>query len=333
MRAATSGPTSTTVNISWSTPYAAANNTVVDARAMTYHVYRYDLLGGTYTEIGGGYLSSGPLTTQDTAASASGSYRYVVQAVDPSNSSYWGQASATGSAGNSADVAALISQYGSIQGVVTGNGGAPVAGASVNVVGGVGVNTIVQTDVNGAYSVAGLLPGTFSVGVTSATGYNTQTVPSVSVTAGSITTQDFALTPITYAITPSFVPGGGGVISPGTATQVPYGTDQTFDIIPNPGYQVSSLIVDGVAQTAPLPTSYTFTNVKAVHTISATFAITTFNVTWSISGVSYGTVSPASPQTVGYGSRSRRSRSPRTRAIRSPTGPSTAVGGQHLQRG
>ena len=52
------------------------------------------------------------------------------------------------------------------------------------------------------------------------------------------------------------------------------GGSQTFTIAANTGYQISSVTVDGVSQGAI--SSYTFSNVTAAHTISATFAVKTY---------------------------------------------------------
>ena len=64
--------------------------------------------------------------------------------------------------------------------------------------------------------------------------------------------------------------GFGGSISPNGDVVVSSGADQAFTITPNPGYAVASVTVDGVFQ--GVVGSYTFTNVIANHTISATFA-------------------------------------------------------------
>jgi hypothetical protein len=73
---------------------------------------------------------------------------------------------------------------------------------------------------------------------------------------------------ITYTITASA--GTNGSISPSGNQQVPIGTNKTFLITPATGYQVSDVVVDGSSVGAV--TSYTFTNVTASHTISASFA-------------------------------------------------------------
>jgi hypothetical protein len=50
---------------------------------------------------------------------------------------------------------------------------------------------------------------------------------------------------------------------------VNHGANQTFTITPNTGYNIKSVVVDGVSQ-GPIA-SYTFTNVTSNHSISASF--------------------------------------------------------------
>jgi hypothetical protein len=64
--------------------------------------------------------------------------------------------------------------------------------------------------------------------------------------------------------------GANGSISPSGAVTVPYNTNQTFTITANPCFSVANVIVDGSSVGAV--NSYTFSNVVANHTISATFA-------------------------------------------------------------
>ncbi|MDZ4170256.1 MAG: hypothetical protein U1E26_11480, partial [Coriobacteriia bacterium] len=71
-----------------------------------------------------------------------------------------------------------------------------------------------------------------------------------------------------YAITASAGPGGS--IAPSGATTVAYGASRTFAITPASGYQIASVLVDGVSVGAP--STYTFSNVAANHTIAASFA-------------------------------------------------------------
>lgn len=63
--------------------------------------------------------------------------------------------------------------------------------------------------------------------------------------------------------------GANGSISPSGKVEVVEGADQAFSITANEGYEIESLKVDGAAVSTA--TSYTFTNVRAAHTIEATF--------------------------------------------------------------
>jgi len=72
-----------------------------------------------------------------------------------------------------------------------------------------------------------------------------------------------------YTITASA--GANGSISPSGGVAVKQGASQGFTITPNSGYQVSTVTVDGSSVGAV--TSYTFNNVQANHTISATFSL------------------------------------------------------------
>jgi autotransporter-associated beta strand protein len=90
--------------------------------------------------------------------------------------------------------------------------------------------------------------------------------------------------------------GANGSISPSGTTTVIYNGNQTYSITPNPGYSVSGVTVDGSSVGAV--TSYTFNNVTTTHTISATFAINSYTLTYN-GGVN-GTISGTTPQTVTY---------------------------------
>lgn len=73
-----------------------------------------------------------------------------------------------------------------------------------------------------------------------------------------------------YTITASA--GAGGAISPSGSVQVRRGSDQTFSIEPDEGYEISDVLVDGKSVGAV--SSYTFETVRASHTIEAVFAET-----------------------------------------------------------
>ncbi len=96
-------------------------------------------------------------------------------------------------------------------------------------------------------------------------------------------------------ITPSA--GVGGTISPGTVQTVRYGGAVEFTIAPSQGYRIADVLVDG--RSVGAVATYRFTNVKADHTIVASFTRTTFTVTPTAG--QGGTISPATAQTVASG--------------------------------
>ena len=98
-----------------------------------------------------------------------------------------------------------------------------------------------------------------------------------------------------FVITPFW--GSGGAITPGTPQTVPYGGSVTFSIVPNAGYVVDNVVVNGVSQGAI--TSYTFTNVTANGTIAATFKVADFVIV-PTAGAD-GTITPGTPQIIGFG--------------------------------
>lgn len=99
----------------------------------------------------------------------------------------------------------------------------------------------------------------------------------------------------TYVIASSA--GPGGAISPLGTLSVASGATATFNIAPNAGYRVSDVLVDGISQGSI--TSYTFTNVTTNHTISASFAISTYTIT--VSAGANGTISPSGVVSVNSG--------------------------------
>jgi hypothetical protein len=99
----------------------------------------------------------------------------------------------------------------------------------------------------------------------------------------------------TYTITSSA--GANGAISPSGATSVAEGDNQSFTITPDAHYHVADVLVDDVSVGAV--ESYDFTNVTAGHTISVTFAIDTYTLTYTAG--TNGSISGTMPQTVDYG--------------------------------
>ena len=83
-----------------------------------------------------------------------------------------------------------------------------------------------------------------------------------------------------------------GQITPVGATASPSGGSQTFSIVPNAGYQISGVLIDGVSVGAV--SQYTFSNLNACHTIAANFTSSlTRNYTISASTQGGGSISPS----------------------------------------
>lgn len=117
--------------------------------------------------------------------------------------------------------------------------------------------------------------------ITPNTGYHTVKVLVDGVDVGAVKTYKFTgvnanhtLTAVfainTYKITPSRS-NTHGWISPHTVQTVNYGSSKKFTITVSPGYKIQKVVVDGTS--VGVKTSYTFSNVKANHTIKAYFVL------------------------------------------------------------
>ncbi len=101
---------------------------------------------------------------------------------------------------------------------------------------------------------------------------------------------------LTYSVTATAGPNGS--ISPSGTSIVNCGSGITFSITPNTCYMIQDVLVDGVSQGAV--SSFSFVNINAPHTISASF----IQITYSISTTSGtgGNVSPAGSGSIPCGS-------------------------------
>jgi len=99
---------------------------------------------------------------------------------------------------------------------------------------------------------------------------------------------------VTFAINQYFIVSAAvnGTIDPGfPGTLVDYGSDQTFNYSPDPGYHLAYLWVDGnLKDINTYPDSYTFANVTHAHIILAVFEINTYDITTSVTN---GTIDPS----------------------------------------
>jgi hypothetical protein len=93
------------------------------------------------------------------------------------------------------------------------------------------------------------------------------TSPSATVPSSSI--------PVSTAISPKNITisasaGNHGSLSPDGILTLSQGTNQTFSISPDTGYQIASILVDG--DLVELANSYTFSNISSDHSINVTFS-------------------------------------------------------------
>jgi hypothetical protein len=114
-----------------------------------------------------------------------------------------------------------------------------------------------------------------------------------SISGANVTGVSVTCTTNTFTITASTV--ANGTVTPSGVTTKNYGTSQVYNIATSTaGYHVSNIFVDSVAVgTSSL--TYTFTNITANHTISATFnpngsAPVTYTIGGTISGLSGGVI-------------------------------------------
>ncbi|MFH1378134.1 MAG: LamG-like jellyroll fold domain-containing protein [Planctomycetota bacterium] len=165
------------------------------------------------------------------------------------------------------------------------------AGGSISPSGAVtvneGANQTFTITANTGYHIADVLVDSVSVGAVSSYTFS-------NVTAAHSISATFSIN--TYTIAASA--GAGGSISPTGSVSVNHGANQTFTITPDAGYSISDVLVDSVSVGAV--TSYTFSNVTAAHTISATFAVNTYTITASAGA--NGSISPSGSVSVNHGS-------------------------------
>jgi len=145
---------------------------------------------------------------------------------------------------------------------------------------------------------------TFSINAN--TGYRISDVTVDGSSVGALTSYTFSNITSNHTISASFSiltytltgnAGANGSINPAGSLTVNYGSSQTYTLSPNTGYQVSNVLVDNTSVGAV--SAYTFSNVMANHTISASFTVATYSITASAG--SGGSISPSGSISVLHG--------------------------------
>jgi hypothetical protein len=169
------------------------------------------------------------------------------------------------------------------------------------------LNIVATAGTGGAISPANVwVPYNSSqtVTITPASGYAVSSVQVDGSSVGAVGSYTFSGLTANHTINATFAPatasynisasaGTGGTISPSGTVAVTKAANKSFTITPNAYYYVASVVVDGTTVASNIPSggyTYTFGNVTAAHTISATFIVKDYNVV-STAGTG-GTVSP-----------------------------------------
>ena len=143
-----------------------------------------------------------------------------------------------------------------------------------------------------------------SFSITPDSGYGVVAVLVDGGSVGAVTSYEFSNVQANHTISVSFVlihtitasADTGGTIAPSGATTVVHGNSQSFTITANTGYQIADVLVDSSSVGAV--SSYTFTNVTADHTISASFVLVHTITATAGTG---GTIAPNGATTVVHG--------------------------------
>ena len=160
--------------------------------------------------------------------------------------------------------------------------------------------------------------------ITPEAGYHVADVLVDGSSAGAVSSYTFNNVTTNHTITASFeinthtitaTSGSGGSISPSGTTAVSQGSSLTYTITPDAGYHVADVMVDGVSANVETSytvnpvdgssmegsSTYTFSNITADHTISASFEINTHTITATAG--EHGSISPAGTISLNHGNR------------------------------
>lgn len=250
---------STQVALNWTNPTDTDYDSIVVLRRASSAVANVPAEGATYTNgatIGTAtvvcVVASPTETCTDTGLTNGTAYHYKLFSKD-SNGNYAAGTVPTGSPFTPSATTFAVTSSAGTNGTITPNGTTNVAQGS---------SQLYTLNPDSGYDVATLTVDSVSIATsTSYTFTNVQTTHTISAT--------FSLLPVTHTITSSA--GSGGTITPLGATSVADAGSQTYTITPDNGYNISTLVVDSIGISTS--TSYTFSNVTADHTISATFVL------------------------------------------------------------
>lgn len=137
-----------------------------------------------------------------------------------------------------------------------------------------------------------------TLNITPNAGYRIANVSIDNVPAGPVSSYTFDIItsnhiiqatfePITYSIQASA--GSGGRIDPSGEVSAEFGSQRTFILTPDTGYEVADVLIDNVSQGPVL--QYTFSNISQNHSITASFRLRRYTIT-STAAIG-GTIDPS----------------------------------------
>jgi len=180
---------------------------------------------------------------------------------------------------------------------------APPAPAAYTIMASAGTNGTLSP--SGSVSVAEASDQTFAI--TANPNYHVSDVRVDNVSVGAVASYTFSAVDADHSISAAFAPDtytiyataeANGSISPSGGAFVPHGTDRTYIITANTGYNIADVVVDG--QSVGAVSSYTFASVSTNHNITARFE-QIFHTLNAAAG-NGGTISPAGTLTLVQGS-------------------------------
>ncbi len=157
-----------------------------------------------------------------------------------------------------------------------GNFIAPVAAPTFTITASAGSNGTISP--SGSVTVSQGANQSFTIAANS--GYLISNVVVDGASAGAVSSYTFSNVQASHSISATFVAiptytitasaGTGGTISPSGTVTLNQGANQAFTIAANAGYSITAVTVDGANVGAVA--NYTFTNIQANHTITASFS-------------------------------------------------------------
>ena len=94
---------------------------------------------------------------------------------------------------------------------------------------------------------------------------------------------------------------GNGTVLPSDTIWASCGEDVTLTFIPETGWFVQNLIVDGQSLGTPSDNSYTFVSISENHTLEVIFAVNQYVITSSVEPINAGQITPYGTQVYSYG--------------------------------